>query len=160
MKEIALTRGKVALVDDQDYEWLSQWKWSWIPEASGTGYAKRSIKRGGQWTTIRMHRVILGASSDTEGDHCNGNGLDNQRANLRLCTRSQNTMNSKKHDGCSSRYKGVHWDSDRQKWRVQIGSRDNRQRLGRFDDENEAARVYNAKARELFGEFAYLNIIG
>ena len=158
-KIIPLTRGRVTLVDDADFEWLNQWKWRWQPDPPRVGYAARSIRRNGKHTSVMMHRLILEAPSGMVTDHRNRNGLDNRKANLRLCTRSQNRTNSKKQRGCASRFKGVHWNRDRRKWQARIGPRSKRQHLGFFDDERAAARAYNAAAVEHFGEFARLNVL-
>ena len=91
-------------------------------------------------------------------DHRNGNGLDNRRANLRICTLSENRMSSRKREGCSSQYKGIAWDKYRQKWQAYINVDGKRQHLGRFEDEREAARAYDQAAKKRFGNFARLNL--
>ena len=154
-KTIRLTQGKAAIVDESDFEWLNQWKWFY----HNGGYAARSIWENGKNRLLLMHRIILNPPPRMQGDHRNGNRLDNRRCNLRICTRSQQAMNSKKRSGCSSCYKGVMWAADWQKWKAKI-KLDGKQRfLGHFDSEQRAARAYNVAARELFGEFARLNII-
>ena len=105
-----------------------------------------------------MHRLIMGAQPGQLIDHKNRKGLDNQRGNLRFCTRSQNQANAKKRAG-SSRYKGVTWDKHWDKWRAMIGVRSKRFHLGYFDDEDDAGRAYNRAATEYFGEFARPNVI-
>jgi len=100
MKKIPLTQGKLALVDDADYKWLNQWKWKVI-NCNYTCYAARTIYLGGgrknqKSGTIQMHRLILNAPINMEGDHKDGNGLNNQRSNLRLATSGQNSQNSRK----------------------------------------------------------------
>lgn len=151
VKEIPLTQGKVALVDDADHEWLNQWKW--CASNNGLGfYAVRGISRNDKRTTIAMHQMILNAPPGLEPDHINGDGLDNRRCNLRLCTRSQNNMNARKQTGCSSRWKGVYWDKAMGKWRALIRIHGIKHYLGYFTDEDEAAQ-------ELFGEFARLNAV-
>jgi hypothetical protein len=158
MKEIPLTQGKVALVDDEDYEWLSQWKWLYVRSTNDLGYAARSQWLGnGKYKTIFMHRAILGAQKGHKVDHWDVNGLNNQRHNLRLATDSQNTCNQRKHRDGKSHYKGVHWDKHAAKWRATIGWRGHWKHLGLFLNEEDAARAYNVGAREYHGEFARLN---
>lgn len=157
-KRIPLTQGKVAIVDEVDHKWLSQWKW-YAAKGTSTYYARRSVWENGKTREIQMHRAILDAPPDMEGDHINGDGLDNRRANLRLCTQSQQRMNAKKQANCTSKYKGVTWDKRRQKWSVLIVCRGQRDWRGYFDDEQEAARAYNIGARKWFGDFAKSNVI-
>jgi hypothetical protein len=111
-----------------------------------------------------MHREILGFGSIKQDprlvDHRNRNGLDNRRENLRPSTNSQNLGNRIGSPNSSSKYKGVHWDSTRGKWRTQAQHDGKTYRLGRFDSEEEAAAAYDRKALELWGEFALLNFPG
>jgi hypothetical protein len=103
-----------------------------------------------------MHRLILGAPEGVLVDHVDGDGLNNTRANLRLCTSSQNAANIKAVWGCS-RYKGVSPHSASSRWQVILTYMGERIYLGLFDDEEEAARAYDRKALELRGEYAHLN---
>jgi len=153
-KRIPLTQGKFALVDEEDYEWLNQWKWYY-----NNGYAARD-----QWDPItkkqikiRMHRIIMNAKEGEEVDHINHNGIDNQKYNLRVCTVSQNMQNSKSNKNSSSQYKGVSYNPMTQKCQVQIMYNGKFIYLGYYKDEEEAARAYDKAAIELFGEFACLN---
>ena len=155
MKKIKLTQGKFAIVDNEDYEWLNQWKWCY----NSDGYTAR-----GQWDpvtkkiiTILMHRLIMNAKKGEEVDHANHNTLDNRKCNLRICTKFQNMQNSKLQKNRSSKYKGVCWHKDNKKWKAYITYEGKRIHLGYYDIEEEAARVYDKKAIELFGKFAYLN---
>jgi len=157
-KEIPLTQGKVAIVDEADFGYLSQFKWC-ASKGKTTYYAMRSLVHNGKNTTIYMHRAIMNPPFDLQVDHRNMDGLDNRRANLRICTNSQNHMNAKKRGGHSSSYKGVSWRKARRKWRARIMVNKTEEVLGSFDDEREAANAYNARAKELFGEFAKLNIV-
>jgi hypothetical protein len=159
MKEIPLTQGQVALVDDGDYEELSKHKWhaQWDPDTRSFR-AMRTHCANGRERGIVMARVIMNARPGEQVDHVHsGDTLNNQRANLRVCTNGQNKANSRKGDGKSSMYKGVSWEKQRRKWRVQITSNGDHYRLGRFTDERAAAEAYDRKARELFGEFALTN---
>jgi hypothetical protein len=154
MKQIELTQGKLALVDDEDYEWINQWKWC----VTNNGYAQRH-DRG---TIALMHRVILGATVSghkVQVDHINHNKLANRRSNLRFCTPSQNKANIIKQKNNSGQYKGVSWDRQLKKWRVKITQNQKQMFIGLYDDPVIAAQVYNEKAIGLFGEFACLNKI-
>ena len=96
MENIELTKGKVAIVDDEDYKFLSQYKWGAFKNRN-IYYAARMDYRGKKRKNILMHRVIMGEPTDMQIDHINGNGLDNRRINLRVVTQSQNLRNSWKH---------------------------------------------------------------
>lgn len=154
MKKIKLTQGKYALVDNEDYEFLSKYKWCFSP--SGTGYAERRDKKSLTGKIIRMHRFILDAPKDKIVDHKNMNGLDNRRNNLRLCTKSENMRNRNKTRINKSGFKGVYLDFNGQ-WKAQIKIKGKNVSLGRFDKKVDAAKAYNDKALIEFGEFANLN---
>lgn len=157
MKEIPLTRGYVALVDDGDFDSLNKFKWFALV-SEHTVYATRMAPRPKRFA-IYMHREILGIKSGVV-DHRDRNGLNNQRANLRAATQQGNTANSKKpSDAMTSKYKGVWFDSARGKWAARIGFNNRGIHLGRFLTEAEAAKVYNDAAIKLFGEFARINEI-
>lgn len=148
-KEIQLSRGYVALVDDDDFDFLSQWKWCFDGR-----YASRVVKAKGKQTLIRMHRVISGASSGEVIDHANGDKLDNRRANLRRATHSQNSMNSKVPKDNKSGVKGVFWNTGLGRWQASICLDGKRLYLGVFKDVEEARLNRRCVARILFGEFA------
>jgi hypothetical protein len=156
MKEINLTRGFKTQVDDLDYPELNQWKWR--VEISEWGiYAVRTDYSNGEKKNIRMNRVILGLTDPKiQGEHKDRNGLNNQRSNLRPATNQQNSINQV---GCnkSSQYKGVFFDKSRGKFAAQIKINYKSTFIGRFISEIEAALAYDKKAKEVFGEFAYLN---
>ena len=158
-RQIELTQGKVALVDDEDYEWLSQWKWYAAPHR-GTSYVHRNSPRPLR-QCIHMHREILGLSvSPDDGvivDHIDGNGLNNVRDNLRICSRQENLFNRAPQSNNTSGYKGVSWMSSRNKWHVRIKAMGKDHYIGLFADLEEAARAYDDAAKKLHGEFAYLN---
>lgn len=149
MKEIKLTQGKVALVDDEDFEYLNQFKWCAHKECN-TYYAVRNAKNNGKLFTQYMHNLIIGIIGV---DHKNHEGLDNQKHNLRIANKSQNAMNNMPLKNMTSKYKGVSWFKRDKKWRAVI----NEKHIGLFIDEIEAAKAYDNKAAELFGEFACLN---
>lgn len=154
MKEIQLTQGKVTQVDDEDYEYLNQWKWL-AHYAHGHNYADR-----GQWNkvkanmdAIKMHRVIMETPPYLDVDHIDGDGLNNQRSNLRNCTRSVNMQNQKARS--PSGYKGVYYDKGY--IRSMIAKNGKLIHLGYFKTEEEAARAYDQKALELYGPNARIN---
>lgn len=151
MKVIELTKGQVAIVDDEDFEELAQYRWHY----SG-GYAKRIS--GGRF--LRMHRVIFGEDKcfGRDIDHKNGNTLDNRKCNLRKCTKSQNGQNSKikKNNKCG--FKGVAFDKQTGKFRAQMRlTSGKRLHLGRFDKVEDASIAYQLAATKHFGEFARFN---
>ena len=148
--ELALTQGMVALVDEIDFPLINKHKWRAHPGLA-TYYAVTGHRN------LRMHRIILSAPAEMMVDHRNGNGLDNRRCNLRLCTRSQNAVNSAGPKGGSSQYKGVYWSKQKQRWIAEVRCNDRKYRIGRFRNEQEAARAYDEAALRLFGEFARLN---
>lgn len=161
MKEIPLTQGKVALVDDADFEWLNQCKWCALQTSPGKWYAVRNKSRkaisGSR--TIWMHRVVAAQSGNPEVDHKNGDGLDNRRGNLRPCTHSQNAANSKLNAKNTSGFRGVCWHPGAGKWMAYITAGGKRQHLGLWEDAETAARAYDVAAIREFGDFARPNFI-
>jgi hypothetical protein len=155
VREIPLTRGKVALVDDEDYEWLSHFRWSYMTK----GYAARTKTRNGTHSVLYMHRVIMLPDPDQQIDHINRDTLDNRRRNLRVCTNRQNIAAGIFPPGQYSRHRGVTWDKSRRMWSAQVKHRPQQLALGRFDNEVDAALAYDIKAIELFGEFARPNFL-
>ncbi len=153
MKEIKLTQGKVALVDDCDFEWLNKWKWCY-----GEGYAVRAFKKAdGKWTTVKMHRLILDTPKGKHTDHKDHNGINNQRKNIRICDYAQNQFNQRKKEGLSSKYKGVNFFKRDKRWYAHITTKGKMRHIGSFKTEEEAARAYNGEAEKFYGEFALLN---
>lgn len=155
-KEIRLTQGKVTVVDDADFDWLNQWRW-YAGKSGSTYYAVRPKQQRNKRSLIFMHREILKPPENRETDHKDGNGLNNQRYNLRVATHTQNQCNARKRKGTTSRFKGVYWDRLRSKWRAQIKIGGKEFHLGRFLSETEAAQSYNIAAKKYFGEFARTN---
>ena len=158
MKLIPLTKGYSAMVDDADFEWLNQWKWH-ASAGQNTMYASRRIKGdGANRAVVLMHRQILGLTDPKVlGEHADGNGLNNQRGNIRPCSRSQNMMNRGSVKGSRSRYKGVSWNKPLKKWDAGITANGRGRHIGCFDNEEDAARAYNQLAKSLHGEFAKYN---
>ena len=151
MKKIKLTKGKYALVDDENFDYLDQFTWYAI-QGANTFYAVRYTNNN---KYISMHRDILDAKKGQIVDHINRNGLDNRKHNLRFVTKSQNNINSQSR-GTTSKYKGVCWDKEKKKWIAQI--RYNKiHKFKRFDDEKLAAHVFDYWANELHQEYGYLN---
>lgn len=151
MKEIPLTQNKATLVDDEDYEWLNQWDW-YAQLNHGNWYVGRSLNPG----TLFMHRVLLGIPRGYECDHIDGDGLNNQRFNLRICTTRQNSYNQISLRG-ASRFKGVSLHKRMGKWRAYITFNGKRIHLGLFNSEIVAALSYDKAALNYFGEYARLN---
>lgn len=148
----------IAMVDDEDFEQLNRHVWGSVG-VKNTVYAFRNVLlEDGRRSAIRMHVVILGRIPGKMIDHTDGNGLNNQRANLRICTNQQNSWNRKVSLG-RSRFKGVSIHKQTGKWCGKICVNGKGISLGLFHDEREAALRYNDAAKRYFGEFANLNVI-
>lgn len=158
MKIIPLSQGKVALVDDEDFEYLNQWKW-YAHKSGNRWYAVRNGYRGSSKRVfIRMHRIIMNPCLTMEVDHIDHNGLNNQRRNLRIVTRYQNGQNSRSGMGRGlSKYKGVSWYVKTNKWRVRTFVKGRYFHIGYFVSEVEAAKAYDVAALKYFGEYACTN---
>lgn len=152
MKLIQLRGGFDTMVDDIDFEFLSQWEWYILKAAGGLHYAVRSE----DGASIRMHRVINGTPTGLYTNHKDGNGLNNQRHNLRTATPLQNMMNRRGKRGGTSVFKGVWLDISHPKkpWRAGIRINGSIQYLGRFSSEEDAGAAYAVAAIEHFGDFA------
>jgi hypothetical protein len=158
--DTALTKGLFAIVSPEDYERLSVYSW-YASKCRHTIYAQRTAKTTSgpkRQRNVRMHREALGVIDDRFVDHQNHNGLDNRRTNLRIATWEENCWNKRKPvSRGSSRFKGIMWDKRRSTWQAMIGYKGKKIFIGYFDDETAAARAYDTKAKELYGEFAALN---
>jgi hypothetical protein len=152
MKEIALSNRGVCLVDDGDYDWISQWSWGSIFN-EGIWYACGVINK----RRTLMHRLITDAPNGILVDHKDRNGLNNQRENLRLCTNTQNQWNSKTPITNTSGYKGVCWHSDTKKYMASISINGKRIYLGYYDNPIDAAKAYDKAAILYRGEYARTN---
>jgi hypothetical protein len=155
MKEIPVGRGMVTIVDDEDFERVSQFKWM--------AYRARSkhtkvwhVRRSNFRKQIYLHRFILNPPEGVFIDHINRDGLDNRRCNLRFCTLWENSLNASPRQG-TSRFKGVCKRNDNGRFRARIRVRGKLINLGTFVKEEDAARRYDEAAKLYFGEFAYLN---
>lgn len=155
-KKIQLTKGKIAIVDDEDYERINVWSWHTKDQCS-THYARRSFLESGKGKTTTMHRDILRAKKGDIIDHIDGDGLNNRKSNLRFVTKNQNSMNCLPYKNTYSIYKGAHWHKTQNKWHSKIKKDGKNIYIGSFNDEIEAAKAYDLKAKELFGEYAKLN---
>lgn len=151
-REIPLSRGAVATIDDEDYEAISAYHW----HLHSAGYAHAWETRAKK---VFMHRLIANAEKGQYVDHVDGNRLNNRRSNLRIATASQNAANSRKRcmSTARSRYKGVVFDKQKSRWMASIRLNYRKIFIGYYDTEEEAAVSYNQKAKELFGEYARLN---
>lgn len=151
MKQIPLTKGKFAVVDDEDYEELSRYKWF----VDSIGYAGRNIRYPGMGRkTLRMHRFLMGLDFGDRRmvDHIDGDGLNNQRSNLRICNHSQNGRNQGRCASNTSGIKGV--TRNKGKWVAQISLMGKQIYIGCFDTPEEAGAAYREAARKFHGEFA------
>jgi hypothetical protein len=155
MKTIPLSQGRVAIVDDRDFETLNRYKW-YAQKIGNTLYAARHAT--GRHRTIYMHRQIPGITDPgIFVDHRNGNGLDNRRQNLRLATKTENARNRPAPKNNTSGFKGVHWHKQGNAYRARIKVNGKNIHLGLFPTPTEAARAYDQAARKYFGEFARTN---
>lgn len=160
MKQIELTQGRVALVDDEDFEWLSKWKWYYLRAPRWrTGYAVRNVYRNRRRTTCRMHISIAQHHKQhirgCEIDHRNGCGCDNRKENLRKATRRTNGANCKQHIDNTSGITGVSWDASRNKWKAFIGVDGECKTLGRFTRKQDAINCRLRAETTYYGEFQH-----
>lgn len=160
-KTIPLTRGKSAVVDDETFEYLNQYKWYYHQrvKTNKPGYAaRRETTSKGKSRIVFMQYYILPKKDDLSIDHINGDSLDNRRSNLRYCTKEQNSFNVSRRRNGQSKYKGVTFFHNHiDKWRANIYLNGRQTFLGTFDNEEDAARAYNRAAKKAHGNFARLN---
>jgi hypothetical protein len=158
VKAIKISKGMEVIVDDDDYDALSKYKWFY----STTGYAARTVYLGREngkeiKKNVKMHREILSAAPSSIVDHIDGNPLNNTRSNLRIATPAENVRNKRKNGTKKTKYKGVYLRPENGTWRVKIEKNGKQYNIGHFSSEREAAIAYNKAALEMFGEFAKLN---
>ena len=160
MKEIQLTQGKVALVDDEDFEYLNQLKWFADKATNGKFYAvRKSIRINKKGINQKMHRMIFGNDLKLHIDHINGDTLDNRRCNLRICTHQQNMFNKSISKSNKSGYKGVSYMNTSKMYKASISINRKTIFIGYFYYAKQAAKAYNIAAVKYHGEFANLNKI-
>ena len=156
MIEIPLTRGFVALVDEADAALVGRHQWRALKSGKGTKVRWYASAGQGKATTL-MHRLIMAAPIGMDVDHRDYDGLNNRRGNLRLATRSQNMANARMRSDNSTGFRGVGWHRQMERWRAYVRVDGRLRSLGLHDAPEDAARAYDAAAREAFGEFASLN---
>jgi len=154
MKKIKLTQNKYALIDNEDYNLIKTYKW-YAAISRKKYYAVTNLNN----KTKQMHRLIMNLKKDQIIDHINGNGLDNRKSNLRLCSNKENARNRGKNINNTSGYKGVTWSKEKNKWNARICFNYKDIYLGDYKNIKDAARAYNEAAIKYHGEFAYLNEI-
>lgn len=157
---ITITQGQSVKVDDEDYDFLNQYKW----HLTSKGYAARRVhypssRKNPIAKIFLMHRIVSFADNGYQVDHINGDKLDNRKQNLRLCSNSQNHMNKGVQSNSTTGYKGVSFERSINRYRAYLNLNGKRYNLKTFKTPEEAAQAYNTKAKELFGEFALLNDI-
>lgn len=161
VKQIPLSQGKVALVDDEDFARVNAFKWSAVRMQIGNGkahwYAKRCIRHDGTTFSIFLHRFILGVPDGLHVDHEDGNGLNCQKANMRYASRVQNAWNTRPNKNSLSGFRGVAKSASPAGWRASIGVDGSKRIIGIFETAEQAARVFDVAARHYHGEYAWTN---
>lgn len=161
MKEIKLTQGQVAFVDDEDFDRVNELKWYASKVKRNqmvVYYGRRAFTIDGRQKWIPLHEFIFGKSENGfEIDHIDGNRLNCCKSNLRYTTHQQNTMNKHRHKTCKSKYRGVYLNTNCKTYSSYIGVNGKRIYLGCFENEELAAKAYDSSAIIYFGEYANLN---
>lgn len=150
MKKLPLSQGKYALVDDEDFEFLNKWHWSYSRHHTSGG----TVLRNDKGKMIKLHRQIMGAKSGQQVDHINRDRLDNRRSNLRFCDNSQNRANSKIRKDNQSGYAGVHFNKDKKKWQAILYFHSKKYFLGYFTDKNNAIKARQEAESKIFKDYA------
>lgn len=158
VKTIKLTKNKETLVDDEDFEMLNKFKW-YADKAYGTYYAARYIrsttsKKG--WTSLRMHRAIMGKNKGKEIDHIDGDGLNNKKSNLRVCSHAENMKNRGKQKDNSTGFKGVWYNKRNNKYIAEITVNGKKTWLGQKTTAEEAYKLYAIGCIKYHKEYAKL----
>lgn len=156
MRLVQLTRGKYAIIDSEDFSAVECYKWNY----SNSGYAKTAVPHPtikGRQSYLYMHTLLMSTPKGMHVDHKDGNSLNNQRSNLRLCSHADNMRNSKIPKNNTSGYKGVGFLKRSGRWNACIYFMNKRIHIGNYTNKDDAARAYDTKATELYGEFARLN---
>ena len=152
-------RGIFTIVDDEDFEYLSKWKWHALKNPFDYRVCRLDRKEDGEWgKMVLLHRIVINAPKGVEVDHINGDSLDNRKINLRLCTSAQNKYNRHKANSKTG-YKGVYLSGfKKNKYYVQIMVDGKGIHLGMFNDLITAAEAYDKAAIKYFGSFAWTNL--
>lgn len=154
MKNLPLTRGYASVVCDCHYKAVAQFKWCALKGNRGVFYGFRSQRLNGKQKGTLLHRFIMNEPVGMSVDHIDGNTMNNQCNNLRVCNQSQNNANqhgAKK--GSKSGHKGVYWHKSANKWSAEVVYEKKKHYLGVFKNKLDAVEAYNQKAKELHGEF-------
>jgi hypothetical protein len=149
MKSIKLTQGYECLVDDEDYDYLSQWQWHVLVGNHVYAMRNSNYMSNGKRKHILMHRVVNKTPDNMYTDHINGNSLDNRKSNLRSVTHSENMLNRKPNKKSTSKYKGVCWHKQHRKWITNLQINKKRIFVGLYKNELDAAKAYVSKVKEL-----------
>lgn len=159
--EVPLPCGRSALVDAEDESLIRGYRWaSHEGSRATTRYVRASVRSAdGKWTYVLMHRLILAVGPGVVVDHVNHDGLDNRRANLRVCSLTQNNGNRRLNRNNRSGFKGVYRDTRPGKWRAVLRVNGRARTLGRYASPEEAAKAYDEAAIAHFGEFALTNSV-
>lgn len=156
MNIIQLSQGLDAIVDDEDHEFLRQWRWS-VSEVKG--YTRYAVRQDPDTRKlVLMHRQIMGPKKGRVVDHINANGLDNRRSNLRVCTQAQNIAGRRRKGGYSSRFRGVTWHKAANKWAASAGPKGGYRYIGLYRCETAAALAVDRRLASIYGEYARLNL--
>lgn len=160
--KVQLHGGEMAEISDEDAELVLAHRWSVkrTPKSESLFYAQTNVMTPAGYRPLYMHHLVMGKPPrGMVCDHINGNGIDNRRENLRIISQSHNLINAAKfRSGVTSKYKGVSWDKKSRKWAVNISINKKQTYLGIFENEDDAARAYDAAAREHYGDVARLNL--
>lgn len=157
MKKIKLTQGKYTIVDNIDFEWVNSFKWYAKKQGEKSKVARNITNKKGTQDTVLLHRIIMKCPKGMEVDHIDGDPLNNQRKNLRLCTKKQNRQNKGFSKNNQSGYKGV--TLHRNVYEVYVRKNNRHTFVGSHKNKHEAAKIYNKEAKKVFGKFSKLNII-
>lgn len=153
---IRLTQGMATIVDPDDYDWVSEYKWRAAYDKDvRTYYVHGSTSVLGKQKTTSLHRMIMSPAPGEVVDHINHDTLDNRKCNLRVCLQNQNALNRRSH---ISQWKGVSWDKRNRKWRARIRINGTLTHLGLFKEHTDALLAYDSAAIKHFGEFAWTNL--
>lgn len=156
---ITLPTGQTTMIDETDLDLVSARSWSALPAGKKT-YARVTVKKAGRSKSLLMHRLIMDPPEGFQIDHRDGDGLNNRRSNLRICTASENRCNQGKLGGNhSSQFKGVSWNREKKRWQALLAYEGRREFLGYFTNEYDAAQAYNFAASTLHSAFACPNTI-